>query len=141
MKPMKRTILILCGVILSSAILAGCGVKKPIEGRLDPYPYGQIRFADKELSDMTAVGVNGAQRDEAGLLHLHVPIRSASNKQLHVEYRVIWLDQSGAPLNPDAGWMTKTLEPNVQDYIVTNSLTPRATQFELSLRWAEVYRP
>lgn len=141
---MSRTIRNASGVmslILAGLLLVGCGVKKPIEGRLDPYPFGQIRFADKELAGMTAIGVNGAQRDEAGLLRLHVPIRSASNRQLRIEYRVIWLDQTGAPLNVDAGWLPKTLEPNVQDYIVTNSLSPRAAQFELSLRWAELYRP
>lgn len=133
---MKSTLLIAIALML-----VGCGVKKPIYPRQDPYQYRQESMTDKDLKNMTAIERKTLARDPSGILRMQAAIRSASNKQLHIEYRVLWKDEMGMVLNPDQGWLTKLLEPNVQDYIQANSLSPRAVDYEIGLRWAEVYKP
>ena len=122
-------------IILSAALLAGC-VKPPVQGRLDPYPSDQIHFAQKELRNETAVGTPIATRDEEGnILHVTVPIRAATNKELHVDYRVTFKDSSGQVLWR-TGWFTRTLPPNVPDSITVNSTGPRAADFQVDFRYA-----
>jgi hypothetical protein len=123
--------------LLSLVLLAGGCVKPPIEGRLDPYAARQIHFASKDLKNRTAVDTPTAQRDEAGnILRVTVPIRAATDKELHVDYRVTFFDQAGQPLN-QTGWFTRTLPPNVPDYITVNALGPRAADFQVDFRWAQ----
>ena len=55
-------------------IIAGCGVKKPIEARHDPYPQHQIHFASAHLRDSTAVGTPVASRDaDSNILFVTTP--------------------------------------------------------------------
>jgi hypothetical protein len=116
--------------------LAGC-VKPPIEGRLDPYPASQIHFASKDLRDHTAVGTPNATRDDSGnILYITVPVRAATDRELHVDYRVTFLNKNGQPLN-QTGWFTRTLAPNVPDYITVNSLGSRAADFQMDFRYAQ----
>jgi hypothetical protein len=120
--------------ILALAIV-GC-VKPPIEGRLDPYESKQIHFAQSDLRRRTAVGTPTAQRDDAGnILHVTVPVRAATDTELHVDWRVTFFDRNGQLLN-QTGWNTKTLAPNTPDYITVNALGPRAADFQLDFRWA-----
>ena len=116
--------------------VAGCGVHPPIQGREDPYAAGQIHFNKDDLRTQTAVGRPVVSRDDSGILHVMVPIRSAINKRLYVDYRVTFFDKNGQPLNDQMGWMTKTLEMNTPDQITVNSMTPRAADFQVDFRWA-----
>jgi hypothetical protein len=117
-------------------VLAGC-VKAPIEGRLDPYSPGQVQFASSDLKNRTAVGTPTAQRDEAGdILYVTVPIRAATNQELHVDYRVKFFDRGGQVLS-ETGWFTRTIPPNIFDYITVKAGTaPRAADFQMDFRWA-----
>ena len=116
-------------------LAAGC-VKPPIEGRLDPYEAEQVHFASPDLKRRTAVGTPTAQRDDAGdILHITVPLRAATDRELHVDYRVTFFDRNGQMLN-QTGWLTRTLAPNVPDYIHVNALGPRAADFQMDVRWA-----
>ena len=120
---------------LLTVIVTGC-VKAPIEGRLDPYESQQIHFASDDLKRRTAVGIPTAQRDEeGGILYLTVPIRAATNTELHVDYRVTFFDRNRQVLN-QTGWFTRTLAPNVPDHITVNSMGGRAADFQMDLRWA-----
>jgi uncharacterized protein YcfL len=122
--------------IALSLLVVGC-VKPPIEGRLDPYESQQIHFASKDLKGRTAVRTPTAQRDDAGnILYVTVPIRAATDKELHVDYRVTFFDKGGQVLN-QTGWFTRTLAPNVPDYITVNALGPRAADFQMDVRWAQ----
>ena len=89
---MKRTL-----TLLVPLLLLGCNtVRGPIEGRMDPYVPPQVSFANKDLSKSTAVGAPQLQRDDAGnLLHVTLPIRSAINKTLYVDYKVSFYDAGG----------------------------------------------
>ena len=124
-------------VLTVAMLVMGCGVKKPIEGRLDPHVPAQIHFTDRILSDNTAVGVPLVTRDESGsILHVQVPIRSTVNEQLFIDYRATFMDRNGQTLS-QSGWMTKVLDPNVPDQIAVNSMSPRAADFQVDFRYAK----
>ncbi|HZZ42715.1 MAG TPA: DUF1425 domain-containing protein [Tepidisphaeraceae bacterium] len=127
--------LLIAALMTSSIGLSGC-VKAPIEGRQDPYQSNQVNFAQEDLRRMTAVMAPVLARDESNLLHVSVPIRAATDKQLYVDYRVTFLDRNGQETFR-TGWMPKTLSPNVFDQISANSLSPRAADFRMDLRWAQ----
>ena len=122
---------------LLSALLLGCeSVAPPIEGRADPFASPQVTFAQKDLRRETAVGAPLLQRDDAGnLLHVTLPIRSATSQTLYVDYKVMFYDRNGGVLY-ETGWTSKTLEANTPDTIQVNSTTDRAADFRLALRWS-----
>ena len=133
---MNRAIMTPLAVLLVLTAIVGCGVKKPFEGRHDPYPPGQISIASQMLQDNTAVGTPTASRDEAGnILFVTVPIRSTRNEQMYVDYRVTFFDKNGQQLSQSA-WLTKTLTPNVHDSIQVNSMSARAADFHVDFREA-----
>lgn len=118
------------------ALVSGC-VEKPIPGRADPHAPLQIDFTDDDLANRTAVGTPIVNRDAEGqLVHVTVPIRAATDKQLYIDYRVTFLDAYGQQVSA-TGWLNKTLAPNVYDQITFNSLSPRAADFRVDLRYAK----
>src|SRR4051812_10272769 len=109
---MNRPNLLPLLIPLVALVLAGC-VKPPIEARLDPYQSSQINFANRDLKNHTAVGTPTAERAPAGnILHVTVPIRAATDLELHVDYRVKFFDKNGQLLS-ETSWFTRTLTPNV----------------------------
>lgn len=121
---------------LVALFVTGCNmVKAPIEGRQDPYTPAQIHFASKKLRSDTAVRAPVLSR-ENGLLRVDVPIRSATNHTLYVDYRVSFFDDRGQQLY-QTGWMTKTLPPNTPDQISVVSSTEQAADFQMDLRYAQ----
>ena len=125
-------------VVLSlSALLAlGC-VAHPIQGREDPYLKNpdQLSFTENNLRRETAVGTPVVARDNFGLLFVTVPIRSARNLQLFIDYRVTFYDESRQVVG-QTGWMSKVLAPNVFDQVSVNSTTPRAADFVVEFRYS-----
>lgn len=122
--------------LLPFAIIACNEVKPPIQGRADPYDAQQIHFATDELRKDTAVGTPLPSRDDAGnILYVSIPIRSAINKNLYVDYRVSFFDSNGQLLNQTT-WLSKTLEANTPDRIQVNSLGPRAADFQVDFRYS-----
>ncbi len=119
-------------------ITAGCqtGVRPPVVGRQDPYQPQQMHFATDELRRDTAVQEPVVDRDENGLLRVTIPIRSAIDKTLYVDYRVSFFDRNGQPLGEHVGWFTKTLEANTPDRITVTSVTPRAADFQVDFRYS-----
>src|SRR5213078_4021088 len=93
------------------AILGCDTVRAPIQGRNDPYDAKQIHFATNELRRDTAVGRPELSRDRAGLLFVTIPIRSAIDKRLYVDYRITFFDDNRQELSKTT-WFTKTLEAN-----------------------------
>lgn len=124
------------GLVLLLA--AGCRVSPPIEGRNDPYLPSQVNLTEKDLRASTTIGTPVVSRDGAGLLHVQVPVRATSDKQLYVEYRVSFVDSNGMALPGSTAWFSKTLSPNVPDSIQFNSTSPRAANFHVDLRWARI---
>jgi hypothetical protein len=124
------------GIVLGLGGLSCTTVKAPIEARWDPHESKQIMIADPKLSKQTAVGAPEVTRDQAGIMYVTVPIRAATDRQLYVDYRVTFLDQSGQLLS-QSSWMSKTLAPNVPDRVQANSMTPRAANFQMDFRWSK----
>ena len=124
--------------ILLVGFVVGCNsVKAPIEGRQDPYTPSQIMFSSKDLKNHTAVDAPRVARDDSGgILHVTVPIRAATNLQLYVDYRASFFDRNGQLINQTT-WFNKTLAPNVPDQITVNSMSPRAADFQIDLRYAK----
>ena len=114
-------------VVVVALLLAGAHgcVKPPIEGRQDPYTPSQVMFASKDLKNNTAVMAPAVSRDEAGILHVTLPIRAATNLQLYIDYRTTFFDRNGQEVSR-TNWMSKTLAPNVPDRIVVSSMGPNA---------------
>lgn len=119
---------------LLTLTLVGC-INAPIEGRADPFDRSQVHFATDELRRDTAVGTPIVTRDESNLLVVSVPVRSAVNQFLYVDYRVTFFDQSGTPIE-HFGPFTKTLDPNTPDTIKVNSTSTRAADFQIDFRYA-----
>ena len=134
----RSTASLACAAIL----FAGCqsAVRPPIEGRADPYQSRQIHFASETLAHDTAVGPAVATRDQAGILHVMVPIRSAINKALYVDYRVTFFDNNRQIVD-QTGWFNKTLESNTPDRIEVNSTSNRAADFQIDFRYPRIVKP
>lgn len=133
---MNRLIVLPLALLFTGALITGC-VKPPIEGRLDPYEAQQIHFASRALKDDTAVGTPTASRDtEGNILYISIPIRAATNKELHVDYRVTFFDKNRQEISK-TGWFTRTLAPNIPDSITVNSMGPRAADFQVDFRYAQ----
>src|SRR3954466_14395138 len=121
-------------LIALTLILLGCNdVRPPVEGRMDPYPSRQIHFATNDLRNDTAVGRPQLSRDASGLLYITVPVRSAVDKRLYVDYCVTFFDDNHDKISQTT-WFTKTLEANTPDQISVNSTTPRAADFQIDFR-------
>jgi uncharacterized protein YcfL len=121
---------------LIAGALGGCGVNPPIQPRMDPYTPSQIHMDSDQLRSDTAVGTPNVHRDDNGILFVTVPIRSAIDKTLYVDYYVTFFDKNGQPIGERLGPRTITLDPNTPSSITANSTTPRASDFQIDFRYA-----
>jgi hypothetical protein len=127
-----KSILSLSLIFAGLTLTACTGVNPPKQPRMDPYSPSQIHVDSEELRRDTAVGPPQITRDDSGnLVHVTVPIRSAINKDLYVDYSVSFFDKNGTRLSKIQG--TKTLRANLPDSIEFNSMGPRAADFQLDL--------
>lgn len=123
-------------VLMAMALAGGC-VNPPIEGRADPYVPPQISFADADLANRTAVLPPTFERKE-GILYVTVPVRNTSGLDLHIDYKVQFLNQAGAPSEPATGWIGgTTLIRNSMTYLRVNSSNANAADFHLQFRYAQ----
>jgi hypothetical protein len=116
---------------------ASCYVNPPISGRQDPYAPQQIYFASADLANKTAVDAPRMERKN-GILYVTVPIRSAVDQDLLIDYQVTFLNAQGVPIDPGP-WthLQAMLVRNTPQYIQFNSMSGDAVDFRLSLRYAE----
>ena len=124
-------------LILGAVSLSACnnGVRPPKLPRADPYSPQQIHVDSERLRRDTAVEPPIVTRDDSGnLVHVTLPIRSAINKELHIDYFVSFFDRNGTRLSKIQG--QKTLLANTPDSIEFNSMSPRATDFQVDLRYS-----
>jgi uncharacterized protein YcfL len=124
--------------LIALLALVGCGVKAPIEGRHDPYVPPQVQFTSERLRTDTAIGTPNPSRDQYGYLHVSVPIRAATNKQLYIDYRFTFYDRNGQPIGEATSWFHKTLNPNTFDQITANSTSTAAADFQVELRYTRI---
>lgn len=125
-------------LIVGTAAVLGCGYVRPtIEPRMDPYQPAQIHMATERLRRDTAVGEPSVSRDEVGnLVYVTVPIRSAIDRTLYLDYYVTFFDRNGQPIGGKLGPVTKVLQPNTPDSVTVNSTSPNAADFQIDFRYA-----
>ena len=119
--------------------VGGCTnvVRDPIPARQDVYRSGdpqQIFLDSTDLRNDTAVDTPTVFRDQNGLLHVTVPIRSVINRQLYVEYRAIFLDRNHQEIDRSP-WHDKTLPANLPESISVVGTNPQADFFQIHLRY------
>jgi hypothetical protein len=123
-------------VAITLLALVGCtGVNPPKLPRADPYMPQQVHVDSEQLRKDTAVGVPILRRDDAGLLHVTLPLRSAISKTLYVDCYVTFFDRDNQVISK-MGPFTKVLQANTPDSISFNSTDARAADFQVDLRYA-----
>jgi hypothetical protein len=134
---MNRSMLVLAAGLLAGAVGCNNSVSDPIQGRQDMYRAGdptQVFLDSTDLRNDTAFDTPAVTRDANGLLHVSVPIRSVINKQLYVEYRVIFFDREHQEIDRSP-WRDKTLAADLPDRVSITSTNPRAESFQLHFRY------
>lgn len=133
---LKRNALVL--FIPAAIAVAGCNqVRDPIQPRQDVYRAGspeQIFLDSTDLRNDIAADTPQVFRDQFGLLHVTVPIRSVINRQLYVEYRVIFFDSAHQEIDRSP-WQDKALAANVPDNVTIVSRTANAASFQVHFRY------
>lgn len=130
--------ILLASLVLVSLALVGCQdhVKAPYYGRSDPYERTQIFFSGTygdQLEKQTAVGQSIVSLSD-GMMKVTIPIRSAVNKSLYVEYQVTYLDGTGQKLG-EIAWQPVTLEANAPKEVSFTIPDPRARDFRAVFRY------
>ena len=122
------------------ALVAGCADKQVPEarGRGDAEDHFGIVLSQEQgdqLRHDTAFGPERVTRDPYGLLHVTVPLRSAIQHTLYLEYRYSFFDGSGNLIEGPMGWTTVTLEAGSPGTIQFTSTASQATNFQLNVRY------
>ena len=123
----------LAGLLLFG--LVGC-VKDTIRGRADPAVRTQVHFTDAGLANKTAVSPPIMERRN-GILYVTVPIRSAWDRDFHVDWRITFFNENGVPIEGPSSWSSITLPANTPAYIKVNSTNANAADFQMDVRWAQ----
>jgi len=123
---------------LMAGLLAGCSDVRPTYvGRADPYSPRQIQFTSDDLQNATAVtGPPIVSRDPYGYLHVTVPIRSAVDQDLHVDYQTQFFDSTGARIDMSE-WHTVTLPANTPFSVSDVCTSPTAMDFQMTFRYSK----
>jgi uncharacterized protein YcfL len=111
----------------------------PIYARGEQYDRPWLMMGSPDLRNSTVVGQPQRYYDESNLLHVTVPVRNTTDKQLYVDYRFTFYDRNGATLNEING--THTIPPHGAVDFTGNSTSPRAEgdrAFRLELRYPRV---
>jgi uncharacterized protein YcfL len=128
--------------VLAVAVLAAAGCKSvepPARGRADVTDHRRVFFSKQEgekLREQTAILSENISRDQFGLVTAVVPIRSATNKTLYLEYQYEFLDNSGRRIEGPFGWTPVTLEAGSPATIQFTSISPQADDYRLTIRKA-----
>lgn len=125
------------GVFTIAAMLAGCQNEAPLSAREEQYDYPWLMVGSKDLRASTMVSDARRSRDEAGLLHVTVPIRNVTDKQLYVDYRVTFYDKNQMPL-PQEFRKTLTIPARTARDATFNSTSPKAETFQMEITYPRV---
>jgi uncharacterized protein YcfL len=129
--------------ILSATLLilvvVGCGVQRPARGRADITDHSRIFFSKTygdQLRDSTAILEERIGYNESGLMTVSIPIRSAVDRSLYLEYQYAFLDEHGRQVEGPLGWTPVTLEAGSPGMIQFTSTTPQSRDYRVTIRFA-----
>ena len=134
---MKRTLLIF---VICLAAAAGCkqSVHAPHYTRADPFDSGHVTLSGRRGDDLredTAFEQERIGRDQYGLLTVTIPVRSAVDHTLHLEYQYSFFDANGRLVEGPMGWTQINLEAASPGTIQFTSTQPQATDFHVNVRY------
>ena len=115
--------------------VAGCNQPRgPIEPNAIQYGnFKQIYVDSYRLKQATNVDQPPSMtRDQYGLLHVTVPIRSVIDRPFTLQYRTTFFDRDRHVVNQQS-WTDLPMNPNTPERIEANSSAP-ADDFEMDLR-------
>ena len=123
-------------ILAASALLAaGCTDNPPMYGRADTFARTHLQFGDGLLQDSTRVDPVSASRDQFGLLHVTLDIRSTTDKQQYVDC-FIQFYRNGVPVGDKIGPKTVTLMANLPATIAFDASPQPADDYVVSLSYA-----
>ena len=133
---MKQITLAITIITLGLFYMQGCSTG-PIGAQPDVVnEYPKVAFNTETLSKTLKLNPAVVSKSATGLLVVSQPIRNASDEVLDIEYRFIWKDVSGQPIQPQMNWRYKRLEPRLNDTISASATSDAATDYQIQLRWA-----
>jgi uncharacterized protein YcfL len=137
----KRSIHLLAAIIPALALLAtvmGChDNERPIPGRGEVYERPWLTVGSTALRHDTRIGDASSRRDESDILHVVVPVRNVTDKQLYVEYRITFLDAGGHEVN-HLGPTTLAIPARQTREAVGNATSIQAREFRVELNYPRV---
>ena len=79
-----------------------------------------------------------AERNNEGLLQVNINGENDTSKYFKSEYRIIWLDKNGTPLETIlSDWTPFPVHEDAEFYITAVAPHPRATDFRIVIRRKE----
>lgn len=115
--------------------LVGCNqINPPIAARDDPFAANKINLESQTLRDNIAVSPAIVERRN-GILYVTIPIRSTSNFDLHLDYKVTFFNANGAIVYQSQWEAMPTIVRNIPSQIPTlNSTDSTAADWQIDLR-------
>ena len=134
---MKRSLLI---TFIALTFAVGCqqGVNPPHYTRADSFDAGHITLSGQKGDDLrrqTAFQQERIDRDQFGLLVVNIPLRSAVDHTLYLEYQYTFYDANGGVVEGPMGWTPVTLEAASPGTIQFHSTQPNAADFHVNIRY------
>ena|SRR5215213_3104358 len=106
----------------------------PIEARGERYGQPWLTLGSGSLRSNIMVDDANVVRDrDTGILKVAVPVRSTSDKQQYIQYRMTFLDGAGTQINDVNG--TVTIPARGSQTITANGTSDRAESFRLFLTY------
>ena len=121
-------------MMLALAAVVGCNQPRP------PYEPHAVQYASKQIhvdgsrlqADTNIDQPPVVTRDQFGILHVMVPIRSVIDRNFTLQYQARFFNRDHGIVN-EISWTDKPMTPNTPDQIEVNSTGP-AEDWELNLR-------
>ncbi len=137
--PVKIIHTFLVSSIIGVSMLAGCqGVQPPARGRADITSHDKVFFSKEQgerLRKSTAILGDRVDRDQFGMLTVVVPIRSAVNDTLYLEYQYEFLDEVGRKVEGPIGWLPIVLEAGSPATLQFTSTSLKAENYRVTIRF------
>lgn len=126
-------------LMLTLVMLSGLAACKYAPGEAKPDPVSELEYPQVaalgdlkgklKLSEPPVVS-----RSDAGPITVTVAVRVASNQEFPAQYRFLFFDEVGQPLEPRPGWAQTILPARTKVYLTGTSLEAEAVDWSLEVR-------
>lgn len=116
-------------------VAAGCVNEQPPPGlAVDTVPHEMYPKVIGTGGLNQWLKVSAANVDSDRVLKVSVAVRSVAQRGINTQYRFLFLDAEGLPLDPDPAWKRQRISGGAQAFYVGNSTNDRATDWRLEIR-------